>query len=102
MIRLSMRELDMERSTENEPVQTFRTVDKLKPGQIVPVELAFWPTSMVFHKGETLELVIAGYDFMPDRPMDRPTKNFDSRGTQIIHTGGQYDSYLLLPDAGEV
>jgi hypothetical protein len=34
--------------------------------------------------------------------MDRPTKNFDSRGTQIIHTGGQYDSYLLLPDAGEV
>ncbi len=102
MIRLSMRELDKDRSTENEPVQTFRTVDKLKPGQIVPVELAFWPTSMVFHKGETLELVIAGYDFMPDRPMDRPTKNFDSRGTQIIHTGGQYDSYLLLPDAGEV
>jgi hypothetical protein len=102
MLRVSLRELDQEKSTENEPVQTFRTVQKLKAGEIVPVELAFWPTSMVFHKGETLELVVAGYDYMPSRPMDRPTSVIDNKGIHVIHTGGKYDSYLLLPEAEEL
>ena len=102
MLRVSLRELDAEKSTENEPVQTFRTVQKLKPGEIVPIELAFWPTSMVFHPGETLELVVAGYDYMPSRPMDRPTSVVDNKGTHVIHTGGRYDSYLLLPEVYEL
>ena len=102
MLRVSLRELDAEKSTENEPVQTFRNVQKLKPGEIVPIELAFWPTSMTFHKGETLELVVAGYDYMPSRPMDRPTSVVDNKGTHVIHTGGKYDSYLLLPEVFEL
>lgn len=102
MLRVSLRELDAEKSTENEPVQTFKTVQKLKPGEIVPIELAFWPTSMVFHPGETLELVVAGYDYMPSRPMDRPTSVVDNKGTHVIHTGGRYDSYLLLPEVYEL
>lgn len=102
MIRASLRELDTEKSTENEPVQSFRTIHKLSPGEVVPIELAFWPTSMAFHKGETLELVIAGYDYMPSRPMDRPTSVIDNKGSHVIHTGGKYDSYLLLPEVYEL
>lgn len=102
MLRVSLRQLDPEKSSENEPVQTFKTVEKLQPGQIVPVELAFWPTSMIFHAGETLELVVAGYDYMPSRPQDRPTSVIDNKGIHIIHTGGQYDSYLLLPEIPEI
>ncbi len=102
MLRVSLRELDSEKSTENEPVQTIKTVQKLQPGEVVPVEMAFWPTSMVFHAGETLELVVAGFDYMPSRPQDRPTSVVDNKGTHVIHTGGDYDSYLLLPTIPEV
>ena len=35
---------------------------KLSPGEIVPIDLKFWPTSQIFHKGEKLQLIIAGWD----------------------------------------
>lgn len=96
-LRVSMRELDPERSTPYEAVQSFRTVKKLAPGEVVPVELSLWPTAMSFAKGDKLELVIAGFDYTPSRAMDRPNVAADNHGTHIFHTGGRYDSYVYLP-----
>ena len=100
-LRVSMRELDPELSTEFEPVQAFREVKKLKPGEIVPVELGFWPTGMQFHRGECLELTLSGYDYAPDYPFDRPNKKPDNHGIHIYHCGGKYDSFLALPILSE-
>ena len=38
-IRVSLRELDQSRSTEENPVQAMEQEQKLKPGEIVPVDI---------------------------------------------------------------
>ncbi|KAF1332876.1 M96 mating-specific protein family, partial [Globisporangium splendens] len=57
-MRVSLRHLDPVRSTPSEPYQTFDRVEKLRAGEIVPVEIGLWPTAMKFTTGERLQLVI--------------------------------------------
>ena len=52
---------------------------------------------MVFHAGQQLQLMIAGYDYMLSRPADRPLATTLNKGVHVLHTGGRYDSYLLVP-----
>ena len=97
MLRVSMRELDDEESTESEPVYTFKRPQLLNKGDIVPVEMGFWPTSLHFDVGDKLELNICGFDYLSQfKPEDCVSDN-DNYGRHIIHTGEKYDSYLLIP-----
>jgi hypothetical protein len=97
-LRISLRELDPAKSTEEQPVQTFKHPQKLAPGEIVPVEIGLWPTSLRFHPGEQMEVAISGMPYemhlsdVPGKVL--PTLN---KGDHIIHTGGQYDTYLYIP-----
>lgn len=61
LMRVSMRQLDEARSTEAEPYYTFTTEQKLKPGEIVPVEIEIWPMGLYFDKGEILQLTVGAY-----------------------------------------
>ena len=67
--RASLRELDPERSTINEPVHTFATPQPLAPGEIVPVHLALGPSATAFHSGEHVRLTIAGRPLAPRNPL---------------------------------
>jgi hypothetical protein len=97
-LRVSERQLDEKASTPLQPVHTHRTIEPLKAGEIVPVEIQIWPMGMIFHPGQQLQLAIAGYDLSgPGRGHDRPIPHAQNKGNHIIHTGGKYDSYLLLP-----
>lgn len=60
-IRASMRELDPETSTEANPHQSYRRVRKLKPGEIVPLDILIWPMAMLWKKGDILRLTVAPY-----------------------------------------
>ncbi len=60
-IRASMRELDDVRSREEYPFQSFRQVQKLQSGQIVPLDIPIWPMGMQFRKGEYLQITVKGY-----------------------------------------
>lgn len=60
-MRVSMRELDQEHSTEWNPKQTMEKSEKLKPGQIVPVDICIWPMGMIFGKGDFLSLKIEAH-----------------------------------------
>ncbi len=94
-MRVSQRELDEKLSTAWQPVQKFQGEKKLKPGEIVPVEIALLPSSTLFRKGESLRLFIQGYS-----PVHNPLLFYDwliNKGRHIIYTGGQYDSYLQVP-----
>lgn len=94
LMRVSMRQLDEARSTEAEPYYTFTTEQKLKPGEIVPVEIEIWPMGLYFDEGEMLQLTVGayqpanaaipfgsasisvpreGYTFMPGQPVDMIT-----------------------------
>jgi predicted acyl esterase len=70
----------------------------VKPGEVVPVEVEILPASMVFKKEHRLVLEVAS----KDDPRIDPFTHTDSAdriqsGTNSIHTGGAYDSHLLLP-----
>ncbi len=94
-MRVSQRQLDEKLSTPWLPVQKFQGEQRLKPGQIVPVEVALLPSSTSFRKGESLRLYIQGHC-----PVDQPLLFYDwviNKGRHAIHTGGKYDSYLQIP-----
>ncbi|MFC2044557.1 CocE/NonD family hydrolase [Chloroflexota bacterium] len=96
-LRVSHRELDEERSTPYQPYHTHRREQLLKPKEIVPVEIEIWPYSMLWHTGQQLRVAVSGhYERKPGwfEPFLWETRN---RGTHIIHTGGKYDSHLLVP-----
>ena len=109
-LRVSQRKLDLERSTEYRPYHTHDETQKLKPGEIVPVDVEIWPASLALPAGSRLTLTLQGKDFeRPDAtgeqkgsgwflhndPLDRPAASF--AGINTLHTGGDRESYLLLP-----
>ncbi|WP_298663181.1 CocE/NonD family hydrolase [uncultured Barnesiella sp.] len=61
LMRVSVRQLDEARSTEAEPYYTFTTEQKLKPGEIVSVEIEIWPMGLYFDEGEILQLTVGAY-----------------------------------------
>lgn len=98
-LRVSHRELDLHRSTEAVPYHTHRIEELLSPGQIVPVDIPIKPIGMMWHASEQLRVTIAGYNLTPTHApglVPRPPR-LRNRGEHIIHTGGKYDSYLLVP-----
>jgi predicted acyl esterase len=97
-LRLSHRKLDPERSTHYRPFHTHDQLQLVKPGEVVPVEIEIWPASMILKRGHRLILEIASEDdpridpFTHTDPQDRIQS-----GTVSVHTGDDFDSFLLLP-----
>jgi len=109
-LRVSQRKLDARRSTEWQPWHTHDVAQKLKPGEIVEVDLEIWPASLSLPAGYRLALTLQGKDFersgepgpqkgsgwfLHDDPRDRPPSSF--AGTHAVYSGGGRDSWLLLP-----
>jgi predicted acyl esterase len=95
-LRVSLRALDEEKSTEFNPRQSYRKHEKLSPGEIVPVDVEIWPLSRIWHRGEQLRVEITGHFEREDwfEPFVYDTIN---EGKHIIHTGGGYESFLQVP-----
>jgi len=101
-LRVSHRELDAARSTPFDPYLTHRKEQLLKAGEIVPVEIGIWPCGMLWHAGQQLRVIVKGFAswWMEDKLMPHgPIFKYEVRnkGNHILHTGGKYDSYLLVP-----
>lgn len=60
-IRASLRALDKTRSTEENPRQSMLKEEKLKFGEIVPVDILIWPMGLKFKKGDILKVTISPY-----------------------------------------
>lgn len=60
-IRVSLRELDREKSAEENPRQSMEKEQKLKSGEIVPVDILIWPMGLKFKKGDILRITISPY-----------------------------------------
>ena len=93
--RVSRRELDAEESTEYQPVIRGTSHLPLAPNQIVPVDIALYPSSTFFAAGESLELILSSNEIIPSRPYFKDVSM--NRGTHVIHCGGDFDSHLLIP-----
>jgi putative CocE/NonD family hydrolase len=98
-LRVSHRELDEKRSTPYQPILKHQREIKLKPAEIVPVEIEILPSSTLFEQGEKLRLLVQGsdiYSYPEEYHSDGHTATVN-KGEHIIYTGGEYDSYLLVP-----
>lgn len=95
-LRVSHRALDPKQSTDFEPVLSHKVEEKLQPGEIVPVDIALVPTSWIWHKGQQLRVEVAGR-YIREGWFEPLSWEADNRGQHIIHTGGQYESFLQIP-----
>lgn len=97
LLRVSHREVDPERSTEARPYLAHRRRLPLAEGEIVPVDVGIWPTSRFFHAGEELRVVVSGHYVRDPNWFESFRWDTVNRGTHRLHTGGRFDSHLLVP-----
>ena len=94
-LRASHRELDPSRSTPLRPWHPHARIQKLRPGDIVPVEIEIWPSATLFEAGTTLQLTIQGHDAARYPAFGH--RRLVNRGWHTLYTGGTYDSCLVVP-----
>jgi len=117
-LRASHRKLDPRLSTDYRPYHTHDELQPLKPGEVVPLDIELWPTSIVVPAGHRIALSVRGRDyeyaestgarmahfknelrgcgpFLHDDPRDRPAAVFGGKTT--LHTGPAQPAYILVP-----
>ncbi len=94
--RVSHRELDPELSTKFQPIMAHKRELKLSKGEIVPIDVEIVPSSRIWHKGEKLRIQIAGR-YIREGWFEPLAWDTDNHGNHMIHTGGEYESYIQVP-----
>ncbi len=117
-LRASHRALDAKKSKPYQPYHTHQKIEPLQPGKVYELDVEIWPTCIVIPAGYRIGLSVKGQDyvypggtggklsnmkneftgvgpFLHNDVRDRPPEIFD--GNVTIHTGGQYNSWLMLP-----
>ena len=97
ILRASHREIDPARSTEYEPFHPHTSLLPVEKGVPVALDIGLWPTGMKFHKGEAIQVNIAGFDYLGLTGAYGDCVTFNT-GDHFVRTGGQYDSWLLYPE----
>jgi putative CocE/NonD family hydrolase len=90
ILKVSHRKLDPALSTPYRPYHAHDEEHKLQPGQIVPVQVEIWATSMVFQKGHRIRLDVRPHDG------DHYFAAYKLKNNSI-YVGGERASYVLLP-----
>ena len=99
-LKASLRKLDSTRSTPWRPVHTYDEFQPLRPGEVVPVDIALLPSATYFRKGEQVRLDVQGRWFSTRNPLfgQFPAAYEDSpRGSCLLHCGGEQSARLRIP-----
>jgi predicted acyl esterase len=117
-LRVSHRKLDKKLSLPHRPYHAHDKEQKLKPGEVVEIDVEIWPSSIVVPAGFRIGLTVRGKDyeyggesggrlsnfknelkgcgpFLHDDPVDRPPETF--AGVTSLHFGRNKQPYLVLP-----
>lgn len=94
-LRASERALDSQASKPWRPVLAHTERTPVPQNEPFPVNVEILPSSTLFRKGESLRLVVQGRDLFEHRTLGH--KYAVNRGTHRIHTGGSFDTNLLVP-----
>ena len=90
ILQVSHRKLDPELSSPYRPYHTHDEEQKLAPGEIVPIEVEIWATSMVFQAGDRIRLDVNAHD----GGHYFAAYNLENNS---VYTGGDRSSYVVLP-----
>lgn len=102
-LRVSHWELDAARSRPEQPFHPHTREWLLRPGERVAAQIEIWPSSTRFEAGQRLRVLVQGRDTQTSAAPNSPFLRHESlrnEGLHVIHTGGSYDSHLLLPVIG--
>ena len=97
--RAAFRELDPQLKSRWQPVHTFAREQPPAPGEVVAIDVALLPQATRFRAGTVVRLELRGDWPYPRNPI---TGQFpsgyspSSKGHLIVHSGGRYDSHLLV------
>ncbi len=94
-LRASHREMDPSRSTSLRPWHSHTRIQKVRSGDILPVEIDIWPSATLFEAGSTLQLTIQGHDAAKYPAFGH--RKLVNRGWHTVFTGGPYDSSITVP-----
>ncbi|MES2185326.1 MAG: CocE/NonD family hydrolase [Pseudomonadota bacterium] len=102
-LRASHRKQDAAKSRAWRPYHTHDELQPLTPGEVYPLDVEIWPTTIVYPAGWRLVLTVRGCDLevvqpgrmLHDDPVDRDPAVFGGHNT--LHTGGRYGACLLMP-----
>jgi len=95
-LRASHRKKDEALSEIWRPYHSHLERERLKPDEVVQIEVEIWPTSMVFAKGHRIRLDVQPRDGIGSAPYTHYSADYNT-GTNTIYAGGNRASYLLLP-----
>ncbi|KAI1035559.1 hypothetical protein LB504_005981 [Fusarium proliferatum] len=86
-------------SRETDVLYSHHVRQPISPGTIVRLEIPIWPIGMVFAAGEGIALNVSGHDMcLPETDLCRLREPEDENvGRHRVHTGGKYDSHLIIP-----
>jgi uncharacterized protein len=99
-LKASLRKLDPELSTPWRPVHMYDEVQPLKPGEVVPVDIALLPSATFFCEGEQVRLDVQGRWFSTRNPLFGQFPAAYEQGPQgscVLHCGGEYGARLRIP-----
>jgi predicted acyl esterase len=96
-LRASHRKLDKEKSLPYRPYHAHDERWWLKPGEAVECQVEIWPTSMVFRKGHKIRLDIAPADGHGSQHFTHFHADYNQGAETTLYSGGDKQSYLLLP-----
>ena len=94
-LRVSQRHLDPERSKPGRPFLSHDRSEKIRPGEVVAVEIEILPSSTLFEPGESLRLVIGGREIVEQLRFGHD--DTVNHGAHVVYAGGVYPSHLLIP-----
>lgn len=95
-LRASHRELDLELSLPYRPYHKHQRRQYLRTDEVVQLHIEVWPTSMVFGKGHRIRIDIQPRDGVGSAPYTHYHADYNV-GQNSIYSGGERESYLLLP-----
>ena len=95
-LRASHRQTDEALARPNRPWHTHRREEPITPRVPVELEVEIWPSGTRFEPGEKLRLIVRGGDVYPGAALWRHLETRNT-GSQSIHAGGDYNSYLVVP-----
>lgn len=90
VLKVSHRKLDPKLSRPDRPFHTHDVEQKLKPGEVVPIEVEIRTTSMIFQKGTRIRVDVLPHD-------NEQYFAAYHLGNNTVYTGGNRASYILLP-----
>jgi putative CocE/NonD family hydrolase len=90
VLKVSHRKLDSKLSRMDRPFHAHDVEQKLKRGEVVPIEVEIRTTSMIFQKGTRIRVDVLPHD-------NEQYFAVYHLGSNTVYTGGSRASYILLP-----